>query len=97
MMFILVWNLIRENLFLSIVYLTGNCMIIQARDQNEKLYSILFLWRKVNSQCIEIDSSTTSNAAALLSTPRKFFKKFSQTNNSSQSLFSALHNDRCLI
>ena len=43
MMFILVWNLIRENLFLSIVYLVGNCMIIQALDQNEKLYNIFFV------------------------------------------------------
>ena len=42
MMFILVWNSTRENLFLSIVYLTGNCMIIQPLDQNEKLYNILF-------------------------------------------------------
>ena len=46
MMFILVWNLIRENLFLSIVYLTGNCMIIQPVDQNEKLYRIFFFVAK---------------------------------------------------
>ena len=46
MMFILVWNLIRENLFLSIVYLTGNCMIIQALDQNEKLHRIFFFVAK---------------------------------------------------
>ena len=72
-------------------------MIIQARDQNEKLYNILFLWRKMNSQCIEIDSFTTSNVAASLSTSREFLKKFAQTNKSGQSLFSALHNDRCLI
>ena len=57
MTFILGWNLIRENLFLSIVYLTGSCcMIIQALDQDEKLYNIFsFLWRKMNCQCIEID------------------------------------------
>ena len=42
MTFILGWNLIRENLFLAIVYLTGICMIIQALDQNEKLYNISF-------------------------------------------------------
>ena len=46
MMFILVWNLIRENLFLSIVYLTGNCMIIPAFDRNQKLYRIFFFVAK---------------------------------------------------
>ena len=49
MMFILVWNLIRENRFLSIVYLIGDCMIIQALDQNEKLYRIFFFVAKDES------------------------------------------------
>ena len=82
MMFILSWNLIRENLFLSIVYLTESCMIIRALDQNEKLYNIFyFLWQKMNCQCIEIDSFTASNAAASLSTSRKFLKSLHRQIN----------------
>ena len=46
MMFILVWNLIRENLFLSTFYLSRSCMIIQALDQNEKFYNIFFFLTK---------------------------------------------------
>ena len=88
--FILGWNLIRENLFLSIVYLAGSCMIIQALDQNEKLYSILFLWRKMNSQCIEIDSFTTSNTAASLSTSKKFLKSLHRQINQ-VNLYSVLY------
>ena len=40
--FIWCWNLIKESRFLQICYSTSRCIIIQAVDQNQKLYNVFF-------------------------------------------------------